>query len=152
MKAINKLIIYYCALNKKGKFERKIARILKLFTEKISAVDISASCIFPKSVTIPHLVGIVIGSTAVIGENVVIMPNVVLGRKDIIKSKSGKRHPTIGNNVFIGAGAVILGDIKVGDYSVIAANSILTISVPSYSLVTSYNCVRKRSDSLDVKK
>jgi serine O-acetyltransferase len=140
---LNCLIPYYCALAKKGKIKRTISRFLKLFVDMICSVDIHIDCIFPKSTWIPHYIGIVIGETAILGEKIVIMPNVVLGRKSVLGNQ-GKRHPTIGNGVFIGAGAVILGDIEVGDNSVIGANATLTSSVPPNSLVTGYNCIREK--------
>ncbi|MDX9972399.1 MAG: serine O-acetyltransferase [FCB group bacterium] len=74
--------------------------------------------------------GIVIHSDASIGDNCWISQNVTIGRKG-----SDKRVPVIGNNVYIGAGAVIVGEIEIGDNSIIGANSFLNISVPPGSLV-----------------
>lgn len=79
---------------------------------------------------IDHGMGIVIGETAEIGEDCLIYHGVTLGA---VENKKGKRHPTIGNNVMLGAGAVILGDIKVGDKVKIGANAVVLKDVPSYT-------------------
>ena len=78
-----------------------------------------------------HGMGIVIGETSIIGDNVTIYHGVTLGGVSLAK---GKRHPTIGNNVLIGAGAKILGNITIGDNSKIGANSVVLKAVPENSV------------------
>lgn len=79
---------------------------------------------------IDHGMATVIGETAEIGDDVLIYHSVTLGA---ITNKKVKRHPTIGNNVMIGAGAVLLGNIHIGDNSMIGANSVVLTDVPNDS-------------------
>ena len=73
-------------------------------------------------ILIDHGSGVVIGETAVVGDNCTIYQGVTLGG---VGTKKGKRHPTLGNNVMVGAGAKILGAFEVGDNCSIAANAVL---------------------------
>lgn len=81
---------------------------------------------------IDHATGVVIGETAEIGDDVTIYHGVTLGG---ISTDPGKRHPTIGDRVIIGAGAKVLGPIKIGDDSRIGANAVVVKEVPSSSVV-----------------
>jgi serine O-acetyltransferase len=81
---------------------------------------------------IDHGMGVVIGETAEVGDNVLIYHGVTLGG---VSLKKGKRHPTIGANVVLGAGAKVLGDITIGKGSRIGANSVVTKSVPPNAIV-----------------
>ena len=74
----------------------------------------------------------VIGETAIIGDNVTMFHGVTLGGTG---KQKGKRHPTIGNNVFIGSGAKILGNIKIGDNAKIGANAVILKDVPENTTV-----------------
>ncbi len=74
--------------------------------------------------------GVVIGETTVIGDNCLIYQNVTLGGTG---KEHGKRHPTLGNNVMIGAGAKVLGPFKVGDNSRIAAGAVVLTEIPPNS-------------------
>jgi serine O-acetyltransferase len=76
--------------------------------------------------------GVVIGETAIIGDDVLIYHGVTLGGRENI---TAKRHPTIGNNVVIGAGAIVLGNITIGDGSSIGAGTIVTKDLPANSVV-----------------
>ncbi|PLX18680.1 MAG: serine acetyltransferase [Candidatus Muiribacterium halophilum] len=91
--------------------------------------DISPTARLGNNIWLPHPGGIVIGGTSVIGDNVTIMQNVTLGTRRINSSKN--RHPVIKNDVFIGANAVLLGNIKVGKGAVIGAGTIVLKDVPS---------------------
>lgn len=79
---------------------------------------------------IDHGMGVVIGETAEIGDDVLMYHSVTLGA---VTNERVKRHPTIGNNVMLGAGAVILGNIKIGDNSKIGANSVVLKDIPENS-------------------
>jgi serine O-acetyltransferase len=81
---------------------------------------------------IDHGMGVVIGETAIIGDNVTLYQGVTLGGTG---KEKGKRHPTIGNNVVIGTGAKVLGNIKIGDNSYIGANAVVIRDVPDNSTV-----------------
>lgn len=95
---------------------------------------------------IPHCVGIVVGSTTVIGKNCTIYPNVVFGAKysPSQKNPDGRRHALVGDNCVFGANSSIMGDITIGDNVTVGAGAIVTKDVPSDSIVTGVNCVRSK--------
>jgi len=120
-----KIVFLNVRLNKIGIMGRLLSVIVGLLIRIIFNCDISPNIILGKKVKFPHAVGIVIGSTAIIGDNTVIMPNVVIGAKNYPPNNK-KRHATIGKNCLIGTSAIILGDIHVGDNCVIAAGARVT--------------------------
>jgi serine O-acetyltransferase len=85
-------------------------------------------------VVIDHGMGVVIGETAIVGDDVLIYHGVTLGGK---VNARVKRHPTIGNNVLLGAGAKIIGDIEIGDGAMIGANAVVTKNVPAGAVIVS---------------
>ena len=95
-------------------------------------VEIHPGARIGKRFFIDHGMGVVIGETAEIGDDVLIYQGVVLGG---VSREKRKRHPTIGNNVVIGAGAILLGPIKVGEGAKIGAGSVVINDVPEYSTV-----------------
>jgi len=95
-------------------------------------MDIHPAAKIEPGVLIDHGFGVVIGSTASIGKGTIIYHGVTLGTRRIV---DGKRHPDIGENVLIGAGAKILGPIKIGDNVQIGANSVVLDDVPENSKV-----------------
>ena len=99
---------------------------------KRTGIEIHPGAVIGKNLFIDHGMGVVIGQTAVIGDNVIIYQGVTLGGtgKDI-----GKRHPNIGNNVLIGAGAKVLGCINIGDNVKIGSQSVVLTDVPSNTTV-----------------
>lgn len=103
---------------------RVLARILMGFTQWITNIDIHPACKIGHRVFIDHGIGVVIGETAEVGNEVTIYQGVSLGGVSLEKTK---RHPTIEDNVIIGAGAKILGNITIG------ANSVVIASVPPNS-------------------
>ena len=104
-----------------------IARIHANLVRSATGIEIHPAAKIGRRLFIDHGMGVVIGATAVIGDDVMIYHNVTLGAKSNIGvSGKDKRHPTIGNNVLIGAGAKVLGNISIGDGSKIAANSVVT--------------------------
>jgi serine O-acetyltransferase len=104
-----------------------IARIHANLVRSTTGIEIHPAAKIGRRLFIDHGMGVVIGATAVIGDDVMIYHNVTLGAKSNIGvSAKDKRHPTVGNNVLIGAGAKVLGNINIGDGSKIAANSVVT--------------------------
>jgi serine O-acetyltransferase len=118
------------ALYKKG-FKR-VARFLMALNQFITNMDIHPGATIGNNVFIDHGIGVVIGETAIIGDNVTIYQGVTLGG---VSLNPGKRHPTIEDDVTIGAGAKILGNITIGKGSKIGANSVVVKDVPPYSTV-----------------
>lgn len=105
------------------------------FQNRISGefgVDIHPAARVGRGVMLDHATGVVIGETAVIGDNVSIMQSVTLGGTG---KESGDRHPKIGNGVLIGAGAAILGNIRVGDGAQVCAGSVVLREVPPHTCV-----------------
>jgi serine O-acetyltransferase len=109
-----------------------IARWLSQVGRWITGVEIHPGAILGDGFFIDHGMGVVIGETAEIGADVTIYHGVTLGGTSLNK---GKRHPTIGDRVVIGAGAKILGAIEIGSDSRIGANAVVVRSVPSNSVV-----------------
>ena len=109
-----------------------IARMISQKTLRKTGIEIHPGATIGRRLVIDHGTGIVIGETAEIGDDVLIYQGVTLGGtgKDI-----GKRHPTIGNNVMISAGAKVLGPLKVGDNARIAAGAVVLHEVPANSTV-----------------
>ena len=111
---------------------RFFARLLSHFTRFLTAIEIHPGAVIGRRFFIDHGAGVVIGETAEIGDDVLMYQGVVLGGTTLEKKK---RHPTIGNNVVIGAAAVLLGPITVGDGARIGANSVVVGSVPPGAVV-----------------
>ena len=112
-------------LHEKKKYlpARAISQTARFFT----GIEIHPGAKIGKGLMIDHGMGVVIGETAEIGDNCTLYQGVTLGGtgKDI-----GKRHPTLGNNVMVGAGAKVLGPFKIGDNTKIAANAVVLEEIP----------------------
>ena len=108
------------------------ARLISQISRWATGIEIHPGAKIGRRFFIDHGMGVVIGETTVIGDDVLIYQGVTLGGTGIYK---GKRHPTIGNNVVIGAGAKVLGDIRVGDNSYIGSNAVVIDDVPANSTV-----------------
>lgn len=104
-----------------------IARFISTIARFLTAIDIHPGAKIGEGVFIDHGIGVVIGETAEIGNNVTIYQGVTLGGTG---KDCGKRHPTIGNNVVISSGAKVLGPFSVGDNSKIGAGSVVLKEVP----------------------
>ena len=104
-----------------------LARLISQLGRFFTGIEIHPGAKIGKGLFIDHGMGVVIGETAEIGDNVTIYHGVTLGGTG--KDK-GKRHPTVGNNVIIGCGAKILGPISIGDGAKIGANSVVLKNVP----------------------
>ena len=111
-----------------------IARIISQTIRFFTGIEIHPGAKIGKNLFIDHCMGVVIGETSEIGDNVTIYHNVTLGGSspsiDSERQRHEKRHPTIGNDVVIGSGAQIIGPIKVGNNSRIAANAVVVKDVP----------------------
>ena len=109
-----------------------IARSMSQFTRWITGIEIHPAAKIGKRFFIDHGMGVVIGETSEVGDNVFIYQGVTLGG---LATKKGKRHPTISDDVVIGAGAKILGPIKIGCNTKIGSGSVALQDVPEYSTV-----------------
>ena len=109
-----------------------LPRYISYLTRIITGIEIHPKARIGNRFFIDHGEGVVIGETAIIGDDVLIYQQVTLGGTG---SEHGKRHPTIGNNVIIGAGAKVLGNITVGDNVRIGAGSVVISDVPDHSTV-----------------
>lgn len=111
---------------------RSLARVLSQITRHITGVEIHPAAQIGKHFFIDHAMGVVIGETTIVGDNCVLYQGVTLGGTG---NETGKRHPTLGNNVMVGAGTIVLGDIYVGDNVKVAAGSVVVHDVPAGTTV-----------------
>ena len=115
------------------KWRRRIlARMLSNWLRFLTGIEIHPGAKIGRRFFVDHGMGVVIGETAVIGDDVLIYHGVTLGGKEFTRAK---RHPTIGNNVMIGAESIVLGNITVGDNVQIGAGSVVTKDVAPNSIV-----------------
>jgi len=105
-----------------------LARFLSHFSRWITGIEIHPGATIGKRFFIDHGMGVVIGETAHIGDDVTLYHGVTLGGTSW---KEGKRHPTLGNGVVVGAGAKILGPINIGDRATIGSNAVVVKDVPA---------------------
>lgn len=125
------------ALHKISNFLNKMSipflpRLLSQVGRFVTGIEIHPAAVIGKGFFIDHGMGVVIGETAVVGDNVTLFQGVTLGGTG---KEKGKRHPTLGNNVVIGAGAKVLGNIKVGNNVLVGANAVVLRDVPDDSTV-----------------
>lgn len=116
-------------------YERKhylLARLISSRTKKITGIDIHPGAQIGKGFFIDHGTGVVIGETAVIGNDVTLYQGVTLGGTG---KDTGKRHPTLGNGVTVGAGAKVLGPITLGNHVKVGAGAIVLKDVPDHCTV-----------------
>ena len=106
---------------------RSLARVLSQLTRHITGVEIHPAAQIGKHFFIDHAMGVVIGETTIVGDNCVLYQGVTLGGTG---NETGKRHPTLGNNVIVGVGAAVLGNITVGDNSKIGGGAVAVKDVP----------------------
>lgn len=106
---------------------RLAARVLAQFARGLTGIEIHPGAQVGRRVFIDHGMGVVVGETAVIGDDCTLYHGVTLGG---VSCQKGKRHPTLGNGVVVGAGAKILGPILVGDKAKIGSNAVVLKDVP----------------------
>jgi serine O-acetyltransferase len=111
---------------------KDLACLVQMRTSEVFGVDIHPGAKMGRGIMMDHAHSIVIGETAVVGDNVSMLHSVTLGGTG---KEDGVRHPKIGNGVLIGAGAAVLGNISVGDCSRIAAGSVVLTDVPARKTV-----------------
>lgn len=109
-----------------------VPRVISYLTRIITGIEIHPGAEIGRRFFIDHGEGVVIGETTIIGDDVLIYQQVTLGGTG---KESGKRHPTLGNNVIVGAGAKVLGNITIGDNVRIGAGSVVVEDVPEHSTV-----------------
>lgn len=109
-----------------------LARLISQRTARKTGIEIHPGATIGKGLFIDHGHGVVIGETAIIGDNVMLYQGVTLGGNG---KEQGKRHPTVGNNVMICAGAKVIGSFTIGDNSKIGAGSVVISEVPPNSTV-----------------
>lgn len=127
-----------------------LARLISQVSRFFTGIEIHPGAKIGKGLVIDHGMGVVIGETSEIGENVLLYHGVTLGGTG--KDK-GKRHPTLGDNVIIGAGAKVLGPIYIGSNSKIGANSVVLKDVPEGATavgIPAKNIIRVQEDVADI--
>ncbi len=110
-----------------------LARCYSQFVRFATGVEIHPGATIGRRLFIDHGMGVVIGETAVVGDDVLIYHGVTLGGTSSVRER---RHPTIGNGVSIGAGASVLGPVTVGANSIVGANAVVVASAPPDSVLT----------------
>jgi len=121
------LIFYRISNSLYRKGLRFVPRLISAIGQFLTTVDIHPGATIGRGVFIDHATGVVIGETAEVGNNVLIYQQVTLGG---VSLSQGKRHPTVEDNVIIGAGAKVLGNITIGKDAKIGANSVVIKDVP----------------------
>jgi len=111
-----------------------VARIFSNWVRTATGIEIHPAATIGRRFFIDHGMGVVIGATAIIGDDVMMYHDVTLGARTYVQ---GKRHPTIENNVVIGAGARVIGDITIGHGARISANVVITKDIPAQSTLES---------------
>ena len=118
----------------KGPQWRPAARLLSTLTRAVTGVEIHPGARIGRRFFIDHGMGVVIGATAVVGDDVMLYHGVTLGGRSL--ARGTKRHPTLGDRVTVGTGARVLGDIEIGDDVQIGANSVVVKDVPAGAVAT----------------
>lgn len=126
-----------------------VPRLISQLARWATGIEIHPGARIGKGLFIDHGMGVVIGETAVIGDNVTLFQGVTLGGTG---KETGKRHPSVGNNVVIGAGAKILGNITIGECSYVGANAVVLRDVPRHSTVVGVpgHLTRQDGQKIDV--
>jgi serine O-acetyltransferase len=124
-----------------------VARLISHFSRFVTGIEIHPGATIGKRLFIDHGMGTVIGETAEVGDDVLLYQGVTLGGTGTAK---GKRHPTLGNNVVVGTGAAVLGDITLGEGVRVGAGSVVVHNVPAHCTVVGIpgRVVKTRTETL----
>ena len=125
---------------------RLFGRLISQFSRTFTGIEIHPGATIGRRFFIDHGMGVVIGETTEIGDDVLLYQGVTLGGTG---KESGKRHPTLGNKVIVGTGAKVLGNIRIGDNARVGAGSVVVHPVPDDSTVVGIpgKIVRQRTDA-----
>ncbi|RKY42258.1 MAG: serine O-acetyltransferase [Candidatus Makaraimicrobium thalassicum] len=129
---LHALVFYRSAQMLRKIYIPLLPRVLSQLGRWVTGIEIHPGARIGRGFFIDHGMGVVIGETAIIGDNVTLFQGVTLGGTG---KEKGKRHPTLGSNVVVGAGAKILGDITVGNNVMVGANAVVLRDVPDSSTV-----------------
>ena len=121
---------------------RPAARALSTVVRSVTGVEIHPGALLGRRLFIDHGMGVVIGETAVVGDACTLFHGVTLGGKGR-GGALGRRHPTLGRGVMVGAGAAVLGGVTVGDDSIVGANAVVTRDVPAGSIAVGVRAVAR---------
>ncbi|MGC8760137.1 MAG: serine O-acetyltransferase [Bryobacteraceae bacterium] len=126
-----------------------LARVISQISRFLTGIEIHPGARIGRRFFIDHGMGVVIGETAIIGDDCLLYQGVTLGGTG---KERGKRHPTLGNHVVVGSGAKVLGNITIGNHVRIGAGSVVLKSVPDHSTVVGVpgRIVRTRLDNEEV--
>ena len=113
-----------------------MARVISTLARAVTGVEIHPGAEIGRRFFIDHGMGVVIGATAVVGDDVMLYHGATLGGRSL--ARGTKRHPTVGDRVTIGAGARVLGNIEIGDDVQIGANSVVVKPVPAGAVATGH--------------
>lgn len=137
-----KALIYYRIAHFYYKIHLKfIGKAISFWARFLTGIEIHPAAKIGKNLFIDHGHGVVIGETAVVGDNCTIYQNATLGGTG---KEHNKRHPTLGNNVIVGAGAKVLGNITIGDNVKIGANTVVLKDIPANCTVVGISRVVNR--------
>ncbi|MEJ3404575.1 serine O-acetyltransferase EpsC [Rathayibacter sp. YIM 133350] len=121
------------------------ARLLSQLLRFLTGVEIHPGARIGRRLFIDHGIGVVIGETAVLGDDVMLYHGVTLGGKSHTHRRGEKRHPTLEDGVTVGAGAKVLGDITLGAWSTVGANAVVTKGCAPHSLLLGVPAITQRA-------
>lgn len=124
-----------------GYFKKSVALLLNIRNTKLYGCDICPSAKLGNGLYIPHFVGIVIGKTTEFGDNCTVFPNVVFGAaySPVRNNPEGRRHPKCGDNCTFGANSSIIGAITIGNNVTVGAGAVVTKNIPDNAVVVGVN-------------
>lgn len=122
------------------------ARLLSQFVRFLTGIEIHPAAQLGRRLFIDHGMGVVVGETAMVGDDVVLFHGSTLGGRSM---KHGKRHPTLGDGVVVGAGAKVLGPVWIGDGARIGANAVVVKDVPAGAIAVGVPAVVRRGPSTE---
>lgn len=127
---------------------RFVARALSTLSRSVTGIEIHPAAVIGERCFIDHGMGVVIGETAEVGDDVMLYQGVSLGGRSLAR---GKRHPTLGDGVAVGSGAKVLGPITIGARSMIGANAVVTRDAPEDSVLVGVPAKSRRRNEEDTR-